>query len=83
VYGAFHDLLPDDPNVFAYTRTLDGEGFVVVLNFATDPLTVELPGIVLGECVLHSELDGTSAAGGSSVTLGGWQAAIHRIAAAH
>jgi hypothetical protein len=53
---------------------------VVVLNFTTDMHTVELPAVALGECVLHSELDGRSAAGGSSVVVGGWQAVIHRIA---
>jgi oligo-1,6-glucosidase len=79
VHGAFHDLLPDDPNVFAYTRTLDGAGFVVVLNFTSETHTVDLPGVALGECVLHSSGTRPPAAHASKVMLQGWEAAVHRI----
>ncbi|TCD61193.1 hypothetical protein EIP91_008799 [Steccherinum ochraceum] len=40
VYGDFDLLLPDDPAIFAYTRTLeDGSSALVVMNFGTDPIT--------------------------------------------
>ena len=33
VYGQFSLLDKDNPDVFAYTRTMDGETFFVLLNF--------------------------------------------------
>jgi oligo-1,6-glucosidase len=34
VYGAYSLISPDDPEVYAYTRKMDSEGFFVVLNFS-------------------------------------------------
>nr|WP_272907491.1 alpha-glucosidase [Paenibacillus xylanexedens] len=33
IYGAYELLLPDDPDIYAYTRTLDDEQMLVILNF--------------------------------------------------
>jgi oligo-1,6-glucosidase/alpha-glucosidase len=43
VYGEYDDLLPHDDRVWAYLRTRDGDGFLVVLNLSTEETTVELP----------------------------------------
>lgn len=34
VYGDYHMLLEEDPDVFAYERTLDGVKLTVICNFA-------------------------------------------------
>ena len=43
VYGAYKDLFPDHPRVFAYTRTTDDEALLVALNFSADEVAVDLP----------------------------------------
>jgi len=41
VYGAYDLLAPDDEQLFAYTRTLDDDTILVVLNWSGDPATVD------------------------------------------
>ncbi len=36
VYGAYDLLLPDDPQLYAYTRTSGGERLLVILNISSD-----------------------------------------------
>ncbi len=45
VYGEYDLLLPDDEQVYAYTRTLDDERMLVVLNWSDDPAPVDLRGV--------------------------------------
>ena len=43
VYGDFDLLYPEDPDVFAYTRTLGDEQSLVVLNFEDEPVSFDVP----------------------------------------
>lgn len=43
VYGDYHLLLPEDPQVFAYTRTLNGQTLLVVCNLTGAQAKVQLP----------------------------------------
>ncbi|WP_435335897.1 glycoside hydrolase family 13 protein [Haloarchaeobius sp. TZWWS8] len=43
VYGEFDLLLPEDTEIFAYTRTLGDDRALVVLNVDTKPADIELP----------------------------------------
>lgn len=43
VYGDYHLLLPEDPQVFAYTRTLNGQTLLVVCNLTGAEAKVQLP----------------------------------------
>ncbi len=43
VYGDYRDLLPDHPQVFAFTRTTPDETLLVALNFSDTDVTVDLP----------------------------------------
>jgi len=43
LYGDYKDLDPENPEVFAYTRTLGTDGYLVVLNFSSSPTTYRLP----------------------------------------
>jgi len=40
--GDFQLLLPDDKNIFAYTRALDGEKWLVIANLSSEIQSVEL-----------------------------------------
>jgi oligo-1,6-glucosidase len=36
IYGAYELLLPDDPEIYAYTRTLDDEQWLIMMNFSAN-----------------------------------------------
>ena len=80
VHGAFHDIDPEHPQVFAYTRTSAEQRFVVLISFGREPVDYALPdGLVLGDCVSHNDAGATAPAGSTSLTLAGWQAVVHRV----
>nr|WP_135851169.1 alpha-glucosidase [Halorussus salinus] len=57
VYGDYELLLPDDPDIYAYLRTLGDERLLAVLNFGDGTPTFSLPRSVQyddAECVLHN-----------------------------
>ena len=81
VHGAFNDLDHQHSQVLAYTRMLDGTGFVVAVNFSRDHVEYPLPvGLAAGECVSHNHAGAVAPAGASSLSLSGWQAVVHRLA---
>ena len=43
VYGSYDLLLADDPDIYAYTRTLDDDKLIVYCNFSDNTREVELP----------------------------------------
>lgn len=43
VYGSYDLLLPDDPQLYAYTRTLGGEKLLCVCNLTGRPASFDLP----------------------------------------
>lgn len=43
VYGSYELLLPDDPNLYVYTRTLGEERLLVLCNFTEEEQKFELP----------------------------------------
>ena len=44
VYGDYKDLDPQHPHVFAYTRTLGADTYLMVENFSSAPVSYVLPG---------------------------------------
>ena len=44
IYGDYKDLDPQNPHVYAYTRSLNGDQYLVVLNFSGTDLAYDLPG---------------------------------------
>ena len=42
IYGAFEDLLPKHEALFVYTRTMNDEQFLVVLNMSDDEQVLDL-----------------------------------------
>ena len=78
VYGDYKDLAPGDKAVFAYTRTLGAERFLVVLNFSGTPIVYTLPGGLKVGALLLSNLAGTEQ-GGDAVHLAGWEARVYKL----
>jgi glycosidase len=64
IYGDYKLLLPEDENIFAYTRTLGAETLLIVGNFYEAPQTVRIPEIAgrqAGEIIISNYADpGTS-----------------------
>lgn len=42
VYGDYELLLPEHEYIYAYTRTLEGEKWLILLNFSDTPQTADL-----------------------------------------
>lgn len=75
-YGDYKDLDPLNDKVFAYSRTLGEEKFVVVLNWSKTATTYELPGKMdLGKLVLANGVvkDTTS-----TLHLGAYEARVYK-----
>ena len=78
IYGDYQDLDPQNPSVFAYTRTLEPDKYLVVLNFAkSDVVYIPLEGLKAGQLVL-SNLDAKER-NVSRVDLRGWEARIYKL----
>ena len=43
VYGSYDLLLPEDPDLYVYTRTLDEEALLIICNFSSKPRAFSLP----------------------------------------
>lgn len=55
VYGKYELQLADDKNLFAYTRTLDGEQLFVVCNFTENTCNVQIPeAFETSECLISN-----------------------------
>jgi oligo-1,6-glucosidase len=78
VYGDYHDLCPDHPQLFAYTRTLPGDGHLIVLNFSDQTQAFDFPegfprgGILLTNYPKPHPKDWAA-------PLRGWEARIYRL----
>lgn len=43
IYGVYQDILPEDTAIYAFTRTLNDETFLILGNFSTEEQRVTLP----------------------------------------
>lgn len=78
IYGDFTDLDPQHPSVFAYTRTLGPDKFMVVLNFSGDAVAYRLPAGLRADQLILSNFDRKEEKV-SVVNLAGWEARIYRL----
>ena len=78
IYGDYKDLDPQNATVFAYTRSLGPDKYLVVLNLSSSDLAYTLPeGLKAGPLAL-SNLDGKEE-NVSVVNLKGWEARIYKV----
>ncbi len=78
VYGAYQDIEPDHPALFAYTRRLASKAFLIAANFARSPLDYVLPHTVRPTALVLSSEEGVVAPG-PRLSLAGWQSMIFEI----
>lgn len=79
VTGAYKDIDPGHPHIYAFTRTDENARAVVLVNFSERPVDYALPGGIAVQAPLINNGGGATAAAGSRrVTLGPWQATVYR-----
>ena len=76
VYGDYQNLDPHNPNIYAYTRTLGTERYLIVLNFGSDKKSYPLPAAVTAREILLSNLP-TAEKNVSVLHLLPWEARIY------
>ena len=77
VYGDYQDLDPANPKIFAYTRAIGADKYLVVLNFSTDAVAYTLPGAIKAGDLIFSNL-GKTTEQGETLHLRAWEARIYR-----
>ena len=77
VYGDYKDLDPANSKVFAYTRMLGNETYLVVLNFSGDPVAYSLPAGVIAGTLQISNL-GQSEENTATLHLKAWEARVYK-----
>jgi oligo-1,6-glucosidase len=77
VYGDYVDLAPEDAHVYAYTRTLGNERFLVVLNWGEQASEFKVPeGVKAGKLMLGN-VKGAGEEGAATLHLSGWEARVY------
>jgi oligo-1,6-glucosidase len=78
IYGDYKDLDPKHPSIFAYTRTLGADKYLVVLNFSRNAVAYSLPaGLKVVQLTLSSL--GGKEEKDSVINLKGWEARIYKL----
>jgi oligo-1,6-glucosidase len=79
VHGAYCDIDPAHPTVFAYTRTLRSDGYLVLINFGRAALEYTLPAdLVIESALLDNDAGPRAPARARRVVLAPWQATVYR-----
>ena len=78
VYGDFKNLDPTHPNIFAYTRTIGADRYLIVLNFSRNPIVYTLPGSLQPQELLLTNLTSTET-GVGTLNLQGWEARVYKF----
>tara|TARA_Y100000588_G_scaffold248005_1_gene262454 strand:+ start:499 stop:957 length:459 start_codon:yes stop_codon:yes gene_type:complete len=79
VYGAYELLLPDDEHIYAYTRKLDDEVILVLLNYSGSQQHCPIEPALIGDNVMINNYASLQS-DDSGYTLEPWQAVVIRIA---
>lgn len=78
VYGDYADLDPKHPSVFAYTRTLGPEQYLVIENFSSASVSYTLPGGRKAEKLELSNYPASHEAQNTTLSLRPWEARIYK-----
>ncbi len=83
VYGRYEVVREDDPQVYAYRRTDDEAGYLVLTNLSDEPANWGAHGLDLDSAALclHNgrQNETPQPAVGNVVTLGPWEARVYRL----
>lgn len=78
VYGDYEDLDPHHPHVYAYTRTLGDEKYLIVENFSSSAVTYTLPNGIRATKLLLSDIPNSMQARVSTLNLAPWECRIYK-----
>jgi oligo-1,6-glucosidase len=78
VYGDYEDLDPQHAQVFAYTRTLGDEKYLVIENFSSSPVTYTLPNGLKAATLLLSDDPSSHESNASTLNLAPWESRIYK-----
>ncbi|MCV9877399.1 glycoside hydrolase family 13 protein [Brenneria izbisi] len=79
-YGAYQDLDPNNNDVYAYTRTLKGEKYLIVVNFREQPISYSLPDASpIKKTLLESGMKTHVQPGATRLELQPWQSGIYQL----
>lgn len=80
IYGEYRDLDPQHNQLFAYTRTLEDQQYLVAINFSHDNVEWDIPdGKKIGKTLISNRAEPAAAPGDSRLTMKPWQAVIFQI----
>lgn len=79
VYGAYEDLDPAHPDVFAYTRRGEGEALLVVLSFTKQETRYELPAGLAPQELLLGNYPAPTGATKGALKLRPYEARVYRL----
>jgi oligo-1,6-glucosidase len=77
IYGKYTLLDPNNPNVYTYTRTLNGKKYLVLLNFSTQQASTNLNlYFKKSVCLIDNYSDNIQIEKGKSISLRPYEAAV-------
>ncbi|OXM87754.1 glycoside hydrolase family 13 protein [Paenibacillus rigui] len=81
VAGSYDLVLPEDENVYAYVRSLDGEQMLILCSFSEHVCTIRLPEELLTGTpeLLLGNYDAESGAWGQSIALRPYEARVYAL----
>ncbi|MDX5630250.1 MULTISPECIES: alpha-glucosidase [unclassified Brenneria] len=80
IYGEYRDLDPQHNQLFAYTRTLEDQQYLVAINFSHDNVEWDIPdGKKIVKTLISNRAEPAAASGDSRLTMKPWQAVIFQI----
>ena len=84
VYGAYRDINPSHPSVFAYTRVMPGSACLIMMNFGRTVIDYKLPQtIVVRERLLSDRTDDVALGPTRAIHLAGWQSLLLSVDSEH
>ena len=78
VYGDYEDPDPQHAHVYAYTRTLGSDKYLMVENFSSSRVTYTLPNGLKAANLLLSDIPGSDQANVSTLNLAPWESRIYK-----
>ena len=78
VYGDYQDLDPQNEKIYAYTRTLGDEKYLVIENFSSIPVTYTLPNGLKAATLLLSDIPASHEENASTLNLAPWESRIYK-----
>ena len=78
VYGDYEDLDPQHPHVFAYSRTLGTEKYLIIENFSSAPVAYMLPKHLRAGKLVLANIPTTRQGDAATLNLAPWECRIYQ-----